>query len=155
MLLDRVRTIVHGALSSPAGDTVKPVRFLKEVLGTANDLAGRPFCSAEELEARRAAAQPVVAQAKQAVREAAPVTVYFDGKDHRTKKKVEEVLKARNIAYKVLDVADDEASRSWATTQAKQMEFPLVFVAGDPIGGLHELTQADVDGSLLKRVFGR
>jgi glutaredoxin len=155
MLLDRVRTLVHGALSSPAGDNVKPVRFLKEVLGTANDLAGRPFCSAEELDKRREAARPVAAQAKQATREAAPVTVYFDGKDHRTKKKVEEVLKARNISFKVLDVADDEATRSWATTQAKQTEFPLVFIAGDPVGGLHELTQADVNGSLVERVFGK
>ena len=80
--------------------------------------------------------------------------VYFDGKDHRTKKKIEELLRGRDIAFQVLDVTDDEATRSWAPEPAKLDEFPLVFVAGEAIGGLHELTQADVNGQLKKKVFG-
>jgi len=147
---NRVRVLVNQALTSEVGNGWKPVKLVKNVLGTANDLVGRPFCSAEELETRRAAVAPV----KVTVREAAPVMVYFDGKDHRTKKKVEELLNARNIPFKVLDVTDDEATRSWAQTTAKQLEFPLVFVAGESLGGLHELTDADVNGLLSKKVFG-
>ena len=61
---------------------------------------------------------------------------------------------SEGIQTHVLDVTSDEATRSWAVTQAKLDEFPLVFVAGEAIGGLHELTQADVNGLLKKKVFG-
>jgi glutaredoxin len=149
---DKLRASVHQALVSPRGDQFRAVRLAREVLGTANDLAGRPFCSQAELdERRRAGAVGPVGGVK---REAAPVMLYFDGKDHRTKKKIEELLKAKEIPFRVLDVTDDEATRSWATTQAKQIEFPLLFVAGEPIGGLHEVTQLDVNGDLIRRVFG-
>jgi hypothetical protein len=151
---DRVRTLVHGVLSSEKRDGWRPVKVLREVLGTANDLAGRPFCSEEELARRRARAAPVAVAATPAKREPAPVMLYFDGKDHRTKKKVEELLGSRDIPFKVLDCTDDEATRSWAISTAKLPEFPLVFIAGEPIGGLHELTQLDVGGGLKKRVFG-
>jgi glutaredoxin len=86
-------------------------------------------------------------------RSQAPVVLYFDGKDHRTKAKVEELLRSREIAFKVLDVADDEAERSWITTAAKSTEFPIVVIAGVPVGGLHELTQLDLAGDLVRRVF--
>jgi len=154
---DKLRALAHGALTSTAGEKVAPVRVVRSFLATANDLVGRPLAPVEELAARRAAAAPVAAVAKPAAapaREAAPVIVYFDGKDHRTKKKVEELLKGRDIPFRVLDVTNDEATRSWCVTQAKLDEFPLVFVAGEPIGGLHELTQADVNGLLKKKVFG-
>ncbi|MDB4965948.1 MAG: hypothetical protein JWN44_1637 [Myxococcales bacterium] len=147
---DKLRTTVHGVLRSEKGDQYKPVKILREVLGTANDLAGRPFCTQEELEERRnAGASGAVLK-----REPAPVMLYFDGKDHRTKKKMEELLTGKEIPFKVLDVTDDEATRSWATTQAKQVEFPLLFIAGEAVGGLHELTQLDVNGQLARRVFG-
>jgi glutaredoxin len=151
---DKLRTGVHDALASTRGDTLTPVRVLRQVLGTANDLVGRPFCSQTELDDRRHAVARPVAAAAPAAREAAPVMLYFDGKDHRTKKKMEELLTAKEIPFVVLDVTDDEATRSWATTAAKQIEFPLVFVGGEPVGGLHELTQLDVNGDLKRRVFG-
>ena len=65
-----------------------------------------------------------------------------------------ELLNAKDIPFKLLDLTDDEAKRSWATTQAKQLEFPLLFIAGEPVGGLHELTALDVNGELIPRVFG-
>jgi len=64
------------------------------------------------------------------------------------------MLTAKDIPVQVLDRTDDEATRSWATTAAKQIEFPLLFIAGEPVGGLHELTQLDVNGQLARRVFG-
>ena len=154
-ITDQIRVLVDSALENPAGDRYRPVKLLREVLGTANDLAGRPFCTAEELgrrRARHAASRPAGPAA--AAREAAPVMVYFDGQDPRTLAKVKELLIARDIPFQVLDCTDDEATRSWATTAARAHEFPLVFVAGEPVGGLHELTQLDVNGVLQKRVFG-
>src|SRR5262249_31151528 len=124
---------------------------VRQVLGTANDLVGKPLCSADELRRRRGEELTPSAAAK---REPAPVMLYFDGKDHRTKKKMEELLKGKEVPYRVLDVSDDEATRSWAVTQAKIDEFPLLFIAGEPVGGLHELTQLDVNGGLVRRVFG-
>jgi glutaredoxin-related protein len=152
-MADRVRVAVHGVLSSENGDQYRPVKVLREVLGTANDLVGRPFCSAEELESRRARGAKFVA-ATQQKREPAPVMLYFDGKDHRSKAKLEELLRSRDVPFKVLDCTDDEATRSWAIAAAKQPEFPLLFIAGEAVGGLHEVTQLDVNGGLKRRVFG-
>jgi glutaredoxin-related protein len=149
---DRVRTLVAGALASESGNHYKPIRVMREVLGTANDLAGRPFCTAEELAERRG--ENLVSESAPLAREAAPVMLYVDGKDQRSKKKIVELLQARDIKFTELDVTEDEATRSWAVTAAKRDEFPLVFIAGEPIGGLHELTQADVNGILRKKVYG-
>jgi glutaredoxin-related protein len=149
-MLDTIRVRVHDLLSSERGNQLRPVRLVRGVLGTANDLVGRPFCSRAELDERRGAK----ATEETTKREAAPVMLYFDGKDHRTKKKMEEILKAREVPYRVLDVTDDASTRSWAVTQAKQDEFPLLFIAGAPVGGLHELMQLDVNGDLARRVFG-
>jgi glutaredoxin len=84
----------------------------------------------------------------------APVFVYFDGRDHRTKAKIEELLNGQKIAFKVLDVTDDEAEKSWVTTAARTNELPIVVIAGTPIGGLGELTQLNLSGELQRRVFG-
>jgi len=150
-ITDKLRTTVHEVLASERGDQLRPVKLLREVLGTANDLAGRPFCSQAELDERRSGGNSGGGSVR---REPAPVMLYFDGKDHRSKKKIEELLTSKDIPFKVLDVTDDEATRSWATTAAKQIEFPLLFIAGEPVGGLHELTQLDVNGQLARRVFG-
>lgn len=151
LMTDRLRTLVGEALASDRFDGLGPLRTLRGALATANDLVGRPFCTGAELEER----QRVVARdAAPAAREPAPVIVYFDGKDQRSKLKVEELLKGRSIPFRVLDVSEDEATRSFATTAAKGIEFPLVFIAGAAVGGLHELMQLDVNGELGRRVFG-
>ncbi len=154
VVTDKVRVLVNGLLSSTVADHYKPVRLVREFLGTANDLVGRPFCSADELSSRRGTTTTSRSTVVSEKREPAPVMLYFDGKDHRTKTKMEELLKGRDIPFQILDVTDDEATRLWATTQAKQAEFPLLFIAGEPVGGLHELTQLDVNRALSKKVFG-
>jgi glutaredoxin len=151
---DRVRVLLHDALTSTSVDRYRPLKLAREFLGTANDLVGRPACSEAELRERRGETAVAAAPVAPSAPEAAPVMLYFDGKDHRTKKKIEELLNAREIPFKLLDVTDDEATRTWATAAAKQVEFPLVFIAGEAIGGLHELTQADVNGHLKTRVWG-
>ncbi len=120
------------------------VRVLRDVIGGIDELLGQPF--AEKVAPAAAAEAPKP-------REAAPVIVYFDGKDHRTLRRIDGVLVGANVPYKTLDVGEDEAARSWAMAKAGKQELPLVFVAGEAIGGFDELLQASVDGSLAKKVF--
>lgn len=136
------------------------VQHARNLASIVNELLGQPLRPADAPDARPdsrasdagngnapgATAPPMV------VRQA-PVVVYFDGKDHRTKIKVEELLRGRGIAFQTLDVTDDEAERSWVTTTAKMTEFPIVVIAGAPVGGLAELTQLDLSGDLVRRVF--
>ena len=120
------------------------VRVLRDVIGGLDELLGQPF--ADKVAPKATAPTP-------APREAAPVVVYFDGKDHRTLKRIDGVLVGASIPFKTLDVSEDEAARSWAMARAGKQELPLVFVAGEAIGGFDELLQASVDGSLAKKVF--
>jgi glutaredoxin len=164
-VLRRGRVLLHGVLSSEKGDRLPPLRWTRHALSFVNDLAGRPLCSEEELARREAERTALVTEVAavaagkasataNARREAAPVILYITDQDMRTKKKLEEILKGRDIPYTINDVTDDESSRSWALTQSKKMEFPLLFVAGEPIGGLDEVMQLDVTGGLVKKVFG-
>jgi glutaredoxin len=154
--------LLHSLLASERGNGLLPIRWTRQAASFVNDLAGRPIRSAEEIARKEQELRELEASQKAAAtgakekarREAAPVVVYVTDQDPRTRKKVEEVLKGRDIPYVVNDVTDDESTRSWALTQARKTEFPLVFVAGEPVGDLHDLTQLDVTGGLVKRVFG-
>jgi glutaredoxin-related protein len=161
-LVDRSRVLLHTLVYDQTGDRLPPLRWTRQALRFANDIVGRPLCSADELAARHAdlrAAEEALRDTQQATpsqprREPAPVVLYITDQDMRTRKKIEEILKGRDIPYTINDVTDDEASRSWALTQAQATEFPLLFVAGEPLGGLDEVMQRDVRGELVKKVFG-
>ena len=149
-LTDKLRAFAHRKLEG--GETDGPVvRRVREVANTVNDLLGKPLRAQDAAEGPSSNGTSVVTPA---AIEQAPVILYFDGKDHRTKTKVEELLRARDITFRLLDVANDEAERSWVITAAKREEFPIVVIAGTPVGGLEELTQLDVQGELKRRVFG-
>ena len=149
-LTEKLRVIVHRGLQE-TGNEGPVLKRVREVANTVNDLLGKPIHGADDergnvetvTSAAPAAAAPLLA----------PVVVYFDGKDHRTKTKIEELLRGRDIVFTILDVANDEAERSWVVTAAKSEEFPIVVIAGTPVGGLQELTQLDVQGELKRRVF--
>jgi len=150
-LTDKLRSFAYQRLAGSESDGPL-VRRVREVANTVHDLLGKPL-RAKDVEDDLSGGGPSLVVTP-AVREQAPVILYFDGKDHRTKTKVEELLNAREIKFSVLDVTNDEAERSWVITAAKREEFPIVVIAGTPVGGLHELTQLDVQGQLKKRVFG-
>jgi hypothetical protein len=147
-LTEKLRVIAHRGLQE-TGNEGPLLKRVREVANTVNDLLGKPIHGADDAGATvtSAAPAPVAAPLQ------APVVVYFDGKDHRTQKKIEELLRGRDIVFSVLDVANDEAERSWVVTAAKSEEFPIVVIAGTPVGGFHELTQLDVQGELKRRVF--
>ena len=150
-LTGKLRSLAHQQLEAREADGPL-VRRLRDVVSTVNDLLGKPIRPDDGSQNATAGPEPVVVTG--AVREQAPVVVYFDGKDQRTKAKVEELLNAREIKFRLLDVTNDEAERSWVITAAKSEEFPIVVIAGTAVGGFHELVQLDVTGQLKKRVFG-
>ena len=150
-LTEKLRVIVHRGLQE-TGNEGPVLKRVREVANTVNDLLGKPFHGEDSSGAETVVAAPAPAAAPLQMQ--APVVVYFDGKDHRTKTKIEELLRGRDIVFTVLDVANDEAERSWVVTAAKSEEFPIVVIAGTPVGGLQELTQLDVQGELKRRVFG-
>ena len=150
VITEKLRALVHQGLQEGQSDGPL-VRRVREVANTVNDLLGKPI-RAQDAAAQSAAGGPAVVTPL--VREQAPVILYFDGKDHRTKTKMEELLEARDIKFSLLDVTNDEAERSWVITAAKREEFPIVVIAGTAVGGFEELTQLDVQGDLKRRVFG-
>jgi glutaredoxin len=147
-LTEKLRVIVHRGMQE-TGSEGPVLKRVREVANTVNDLLGKPIHGADA----GSGLSVVPAPATPAAPVQAPVVVYFDGKDHRTKTKIEELLRGRDIVFTVLDVANDEAERSWVVTAAKSEEFPIVVIAGTPVGGFHELTQLDVAGELKRRAF--
>lgn len=156
-ITEKLREFAHRHLEGDNHGKHPVVVHARNLAAIVNELLGAPIHAAQPEPApasnghANGVAAPVVAQPI-AVRQA-PVVLYFDGKDHRTRVKVEELLRGRDIAFQVLDVTDDEAERSWVTTTAKMTEFPIVVIAGTPVGGLAELTQLDLSGDLVRRVF--
>jgi len=148
-LTEKLRVIVHRGMQE-TGNEGPVLKRVREVANTVNDLLGKPIHGADE-----GGGLTVVPAAAPVAPLQAPVVVYFDGKDHRTKKKIEELLQGRDIKFTVLDVGNDEAERSWVVTAAKSEEFPIVVVAGTPVGGFNELMQLDVQGELKRRVFAQ
>lgn len=175
MPLDDLRAKAYEMLRTKAGEKFLPVRLARGVLVFVNDMAGRPLAPKDELDERRdyerrrvekiaahatrmaaeraaeAAEDKAAAAAK---RQAAPVVVYVDDNSTRELKRISDVLRGRDIPFTQADVQSDDATRSWVYTTAKVNELPLVFVAGQPIGGFNELVQADATGELVKLVFG-
>jgi glutaredoxin len=149
-LTEKLRVIVHRGLQE-TGNEGPLLKRVREVANTVNDLLGKPIHGADA--GRETVTSSAPASATAPLQMQAPVVVYFDGKDHRTRKKIEELLRGRDIVFSVLDVTNDEAERSWVVTAAKSEEFPIVVIAGTAVGGFHELTQLDVQGELKRRVF--
>jgi len=129
-----------------------------------NDALGRPLAPKEELADRRAfeagyaaptastGASPGASPAKRG--EAAPVIVYHLDKQRRDLPRFTQVLDAAEIPYQVVNLEGDEATLAAVRRDAGGRKLPLVFIAGDCIGGREEMTAMDRSGELKKRVWG-
>ena len=90
-------------------------------------------------------------------REPAPVVVYFErDRNQRLIERVRELLEAKQIPFRALDVSGDAATLAFIVREAKceEDDLPIVFVAGVPVGGFNELVDWDVSGKLQTAVFG-
>lgn len=161
-MLDRVRTSLHTVLTSKTGDRIAPIRVQRDLARRLNVMLGEPLCSSAELERRRAGERKLEELARgggATVAEvvAAPVQVFFE-KDRNTRMlgRIEDLLRAKGIAYTKLDVSEDDATRAFALRESKRAldELPVVFVASSPVGDYNALVDADVSGKLDTLVFG-
>jgi glutaredoxin-related protein len=151
--LDGLRARAHGAigkLPGKAGDLARK----------ANEVLGRPLADHSELADRRAfdsrgdVQTQVTASAVPSNAEAAPVIVYHMDKSRRDAVKLTELLDAAGIPHQVSNIQEDPAAQMAVRRDSKGHRLPLVFIAGEPIGGRSELTNMITTGELKKRVFG-
>jgi glutaredoxin/antitoxin component of MazEF toxin-antitoxin module len=158
-MFDLVRTSLHRAISTPAGDKLLPVRVPKDLARRVNVLFGEPLCSKDELLRRRAARRQLAelraggAEITPLERAQAPVQIYHEGdRNARMLGRIKETLDAQAIAYTLLDVAGDQATKEFVQLQAKckEDELPIVFIGGVAVGGYGELVDWQVSGRLAK-----
>jgi glutaredoxin-related protein len=151
--LDSLRAGAHRAIDKLPGKA-------GELARKANAALGRPLADETELADRRAfdaraAAVPVAAvHGAQAQREAAPVVVYHMDKTRRDAAKLTELLDGAGIPYKVMNIQEDPAAQMAVRRDSKGHRLPLVFIAGEAVGGRSELTNLATSGELKKKVFG-
>jgi glutaredoxin len=161
-MLDVFRTTLYRVIESPRGDAIAALRLPKMLARSVNELLGSPLCSAEELAQRRAAEAKLAslrgkAQEQKVSREPAPVVVYFEkDRNQRLIDRIRELLDARSIAYRMLDVTGDEPTQAFVVREAKcePDDLPIVFVGGAPIGGYNDLVESDVSGALRTAIDG-
>jgi glutaredoxin-related protein len=152
-VFDQIRARAHAALERVPGK-------VGETLRKANDSLGRPLAQQTELAERRAfetrtsptAAAP--AAPAPSVGEAAPVIVYHMDKTRRDAQKLTDVLDANGIAYKVTNIQEDAAAQYAVRRDSDGKRLPVVFIAGECLGGREELVNAASSGELKKKVFG-
>lgn len=150
---DKARAQAHGALTKLPGKVGETIR-------KANDALGRPLADETELAERRAfeskAVAPTEAVVKPAPSEAtvAPVIIYHMDKTRRDAQKLTDILDANGIAYKVTNIQEDAAAQYAVKRDSDGKRLPVVFIAGECLGGREELVNAASSGELKKKVFG-
>jgi glutaredoxin len=151
--LDDIRARAHAALSKVPGRMGERLRDLNETLG-------RPLADEEELadrrafEARALRSEPSVAKPAAPAREVAPVIVYHMDKTRRDATKLTDMLDAEGVPYQCSNIQEDAAAQMAVRRDSKGYRLPVVFIAGEAVGGRAELSNLIASGELKKRVFG-
>jgi glutaredoxin-related protein len=151
--IDRARARAHATLDKLPGK-------LGDAARRANEVLGRPLADEAELADRRAfeskpGAAPVIPPSPATAKtDAAPVLVYYMEKQKRDVSKLTDILDANGIKYTVTNIQEDPAAQYAVKRDSKGIRLPVVFVAGDCIGGRTELVNAASSGELKKKVFG-
>lgn len=154
--IDRARGKAHATLNKLPGK-------LGDVARKANDALGRPLADESELEDRRefearqtknGGATPAAPAPKPVAGEAAPVIVYYMDKQKRDVSKLTDILDANGVKYTVTNIQEDPAAQYAVRRDSHGLRLPVVFVAGDCLGGREQLVNAASSGELKKKVFG-
>ncbi len=151
--LDRARSRANAIVERAPGK-------LGELARKTNDLLGRPLADEAELADRAAFAKsesPSVAApaAKPAPStNVAPVIVYHMDKTRRDAGKLVEILEAHGIPHTVTNVQEDAAAQFALRRDSKGFRLPVVFVAGECLGGREQLVNLATTGELKRKVFG-
>jgi glutaredoxin len=137
-----------------------------ELARRANEALGRPLADEAELAERRAfearadkgpEAKPAASAAPSSAataKEPAPVVVYHMDKTRRDALKLTEILDGAGVPYQISNIQEDPAAQMAVRRDSKGFRLPVVFIAGEPIGGRSELLSLQASGELKKKVFG-
>lgn len=155
--IDRARAKAHSAITKLPGKA-------GELAQKANEALGRPLANEDELADRRAFESRGAAAAPDAVKpapapaatsgEPAPVIVYHMDKTRRDALKLVEILEGAAIPHQVSNIQEDPAAQMAVRRDSKGYRLPVIFIAGEPIGGRAELINLQTTGELKKKVFG-
>lgn len=148
---------LDGARASLFGLIERSPGALGDVARKVNEGLGRPLAPADELADRRAFATGgvgVSVDAGTSKREAAPVIVYHLDKHRRDLPRLTQVLDASDVPYRLMSLEGDIATTEAVRRDAGGRKLPLVFIAGDCVGGREELNAMDRSGELKRRVWG-
>jgi glutaredoxin-related protein len=150
--LDRARAKAFAVVEHAPGK-------LGELARKTNDALGRPLADEHELADRAAFASkqgaPVAAPAPKAAPETvAPVIVYHMDKTRRDAQKLVEILEANGIPHTVTNIQEDAAAQFAVRRDSKGVRLPVVFVAGECLGGREQLVNLATTGELQRKVFG-
>jgi hypothetical protein len=151
-VLDGVKARAFGLIDRAPGR-------LRDVALRANEALGRPLATADELADRRAfesgaPPNPSPSPSPSPVAgHAAPVIVYHLDKHRRDLPRLTQVLDGAEIPYRVMNLEGDPATQAAVRRDANGRKLPLVFVAGECIGGREELNALDRSGELKKKVW--
>ena len=158
-IADRIRERAHAALERVPGRVGDKLRGVNEALG-------RPLATVEELQDRRAFEQaspsppspsppsPSPSPTPTSASTQAPVIVYYMDKQKRDVSKLTNVLDANGITYTVTNIQEDPAAQYAVRRDSHGVRLPVVFIAGDCLGGRIELVNAASSGELKKKAFG-
>jgi hypothetical protein len=171
-MFNRARGAIFNVLSSPTGDGLPPVRFVKEMALRVNRTFGMPLDTKDAL-GRRADAQgrlnklsdDLLAEADAAFRAKnpaplCPVTLYRDREQGVLEvRKIEELFRETDMPYRVLDVQNDAAMQSFVRLGLGKAQLPLdtmpvLFVADRAVGGYREWVEAEASGVLKEWLAG-
>ena len=61
---------------------------------------------------------------------------------------VHRLLESKGVAFKEVDVSDDEGKRRWLFDVTRQRTVPQVFINGKPVGGFDDLARLNRSGEL-------
>ena len=75
-------------------------------------------------------------------------------KTRRDALKLIELLDDAGIPYQVSNIQEDPAAQMAVRRDSKGFRLPVVFIAGEAIGGRAELVNLQTTGELKKKVFG-
>jgi len=130
-----------------------------ELARRANEALGRPLADEDELAERRAfeargGRVEARAEAKPGAKEPAPVIVYHMDKTRRDALKLTEILDGAGVPYRISNIQEDPAAQMAVRRDSKGFRLPVVFIAGEPVGGRAELLNLASSGELKKKVFG-
>jgi glutaredoxin len=149
---DRVRARAHGVLARVPGRVGERLRGVNEALG-------RPLADAGELADRRAfrtgsapAGAASSAGGTAPSRAQAPVFVYHLDKTRRDVPKLTDILDANGVTYTVVNLEGDPAAQAAVRRDSKGARLPVVFVAGECLGGREHLVNAASTGELAHKV---